>query len=105
MKKLRVKPKINKYLIFVYRKAKRVSVVCPNNIIVDGSFIDFRYDSKNLIQCITVRETNGHNSLIYVKNYDKVKIIDIDTPIEFKTTFKLEFQYYMNAMCSSKGGE
>lgn len=52
MKKLRVKPKINEYLIFVYREAKRVSVVCPNNIIVDGAFINFRYDSKHIMQCV-----------------------------------------------------
>lgn len=105
MKKLLVKPKINNYVIFVFRKEERVSVVCSKNIIVDGSFIDFRYNSDSTIQCIRVFETNGHNSLIYVKNYDRVKIIDMDTSIEFKTTFKLEFQYYMNAMCSLKGGE
>lgn len=105
MKKLRVKPKINKYLIFVYGEAKRVSVVCPNYIIVDGSFINFKYNSKSIMQCIEVLETNNHTSLIYVKSYDRVKIIYTDIPREFKTTFKLEFQYYMNAMCSLKGGE
>ena len=38
--------------------------------------------------------------LIYVKAYDRIKIIDVDSLCKFKTTFKLEFQYYMNAMCS-----
>lgn len=103
MKKLRIKPKINQYVVFVYRKEKRISIVCPNNIIIDGSFIEFIYDSKNLTQCIRVLETNGHKSLIYVKNYDRVKIMDMDTQLEFKTVFKLEFQYYMNTMCSLKG--
>lgn len=105
MKKLKVKPKINKYLLFVYRERKVVHLECPNGISISGSSIDFRYNGKSTIQCISVSQTNGLNSLIYVKNYDKIKIIDIDCLREFKTDFKLEFQQYMEAFFPLKGGE
>ena len=104
MKKLLVKPKLNKYLLLVYREAKKVRLDCPNGISISGSSIDFRYNGKRPMQRINVVGKDGI-SYVYVKNYDRIAIIDIDCIREFKTNFKLEFQYYMKAFFPLKGGE